>query len=89
MAAVADHKKIDLDVVDVRIRYEIEAGRSWSTRFDIRIDLGKNLTPRERTILFNSARGCEVSKLLSGENSFTYALANGDFGRILSKDDRV
>ena len=89
MAAVADHKKIDLDVVDVRIRYEIEAGRSWSTRFDIRIDLGKKLTPRERTILFNSARGCEVSKLLSGENSFTYALANGDFGRILNKDDRV
>ena len=77
MAAVADNKKINLDVVDVRINYEIHAGRSWSTCSDIRIDLGKKLTPRERTILFNSARGCEVSKLLSGENKFKYELANG------------
>jgi len=76
MAAVADNKKINLDVVDVRISYEIHAGRTWSTRFDIRIDLGKKLTPRERAILFNSARGCEVSKLLSGENTFNYELAN-------------
>jgi hypothetical protein len=80
MAAVADNKKISLDVVDVRIRYEIQAGRSWSTRFDVRIDLGNKLTPRERTILFNSARGCEVSKLLSGENKFNYELANGGAG---------
>jgi hypothetical protein len=74
MAAVADNKKIRLDVVDVRISYDIQAGRSWSTSFDIRIDLGNKLTPRERTILFNSARGCEVSKLLSGENRFNYEL---------------
>jgi len=74
MAAVADNKKINLDVVDVRICYEIQSGRSWSTCFDVRIDLGKKLTPRERTILFNSARGCEVSKLLSGENKFNYEL---------------
>ncbi|MDF1592358.1 MAG: hypothetical protein P1P89_12655 [Desulfobacterales bacterium] len=80
MAAVADNKKISLDVVDVRISYEIRAGRSWSTNFDIRIDLGKNLTPRERTILFNSARGCEVSKMLSGENKFTYELLSGSPG---------
>jgi len=78
MSAVADNKKIHLDVVDVQIGYEIQAGRSWSTCFDIRIDLGQKLTPRERTILFNSARGCEVSKLLSGENKFKYILANGD-----------
>lgn len=75
MAAVADNKKIILDVVDVQIGYEIQAGRSWSTNFDIRIDLGKNLTPRERAILFNSARGCEVSKMLSGENRFKYKLS--------------
>jgi len=74
MAAVADNKKIKLDAVDVRIGYEIHAGRSWSTRFDILIDLDDTLTRRERTILFNSARGCEVSKLLSGENRFHYEL---------------
>jgi len=77
MAAVADNKKINLDVVDVRISYEIQAGRTWTTGFDIRIDLNDKLTRRERTILFNSARGCEVSKLLSGENTFTYKLAEG------------
>ncbi|MEW6672701.1 MAG: hypothetical protein AB1427_13435 [Thermodesulfobacteriota bacterium] len=75
MAAVADNKKIRLDDVGVRISYEIRTGRSWSTRFHVRIDLGDQLTPRERTILFNSARGCEVAKLLSGENTFTYELA--------------
>jgi hypothetical protein len=78
MAAVADNKKIKLDVADVQIDYAINPGKSWSTCFDIRIDLGKKLTPRERAILFNSARGCEVSKLLSGENKFKYELANGD-----------
>jgi hypothetical protein len=77
MAAVADNKKIKLDVVDVQISYEIQAGRSWSTCFDVRMDLGKKLTPRERAILFNSARWCEVSKLLSGENTFKYELTNG------------
>ena len=77
MAAVADNKQINPDVVDVRISYTIQAGRSWSTCFDIRINLGNKLTTRERAILFNSARGCEVSKLLSGENKFNYELTNG------------
>jgi len=77
VAAVADNKKIKLDVVNVLIDYAIQTGKSWSTRFGIRIDLGNKLSPRERTILFNSARGCEVSKLLSGENRFNYELADG------------
>jgi len=75
MAAVADHKKIVLDGVDVRIGYRIQTGASWSTCFDVRIELGKKLTRRERAILFNSARGCEVAKLLGGENRFDYQLA--------------
>ena len=38
------------------------------------IDLGRGLTKRERTILFNSARLCEVTKLLGGEKKFEYEL---------------
>ena len=80
MAAVADNKKINLTRVDVRISYEVQAGRSWSTCFDVRIDLGDTLSHREKTILFNSARGCEVSKLLSGENKFNYELTGAGPG---------
>jgi len=74
LAAVADNKKIKLDRIDVRIGYEIQTGKTWSTRFDIQMDLGDARTAREKAILFNSARWCEVSKLLSGENKFTYEL---------------
>lgn len=79
LAAVADNKKIKLDRLDVQIRYEIQTGETWSTRFDVRMDLGDARTPRERAILFNSARWCEVSKLLSGDNKFTYELVDGAY----------
>ena len=74
MAAVADHKRIQLDSVDVYIGHRIRPGRKWLTSFTIRIDLGPGLTRRERTILFNSARLCEVTKLLGGEKKFEYEL---------------
>ena len=44
------------------------------TLFQVRIDLGKSLSQRERIILYNSARRCEVYKLLSGEIAFEYHL---------------
>lgn len=74
LAAVADNKKIRPDKIDVRIGYRIQPGRKWLTSFQIHVDLGNGLTPRERTILFNSARLCEVSKLLAGEKKFSYEL---------------
>jgi hypothetical protein len=40
----------------------------------VQIDLGKALTRRERTILFNVARICEVQKMLTGEISCDYEL---------------
>jgi hypothetical protein len=36
------------------------------------VDLGEGLTRRERTILLNAARRCEVHKLLSGQFAFDY-----------------
>jgi hypothetical protein len=74
MAAVADNKNIKLGETDVQITHEIQEGRPWSTSFKIRIDLGNSLTRREQKILFNSAKLCEVHKLLAGEFSFDYKL---------------
>ncbi len=74
LAAVADHKNITIGRLDVHIGQQIEEGRTWRTAFQVRIDLGPDLTRRERTILFNSARFCEVSKLLAGEKTFAYEL---------------
>ena len=74
MAAVADNKKILLDTVEVKIDHRIQPGKKWLTSFNVRIDLGRGLTRRERTILLNSARFCEVTKLLAGEKTFEYEL---------------
>ena len=74
LAAVAAEKGIDLPTVDVQIQRHTEAGRPWRTRFAVQIDLGEGLAQRERIILYNSARHCEVNKLLCGELNFEYAL---------------
>jgi len=40
------------------------------------LDLGPGLTQRERAILLNSARHCEVHKLLTGALHFNYDWAD-------------
>ena len=52
--------------------------KPWKTLFRVQIDLGKGLTHRERTILFNVARTCEVYKMLTGDISCDYELIVGD-----------
>jgi hypothetical protein len=74
IAAVAANKGISPERVDVQVQRETEEGRPWQTRFAVRVDLGEGLTRRERIILFNSARQCEVNKLLNGEIAFAYQL---------------
>jgi len=67
MAAVAANKGITLDKLEVQVETRVEeAGRQQKTTFITAIDLGLGLTERERKILFNSARHCEVHKLLGG-----------------------
>jgi uncharacterized OsmC-like protein len=74
VAAVAAHKGIAPQRIDVEIhRRTIEQG-AWQSTFAIEIDLGPGLTRRERVLLFNAARRCEVHKLLEGELAFTYQL---------------
>ena len=71
MAAVADHKGISCAglaaSVEGQTRFE---GRKTFTYFVSHLDLGEDLTPREQRILYNSARRCEVHKMLSGEITF-------------------
>ena len=72
MAAVADNKGITLEDAAVYIEHDISQGKPWITALGIRIDLGNHLTEREQKILFNSARLCEVHKMLSGEFTFDF-----------------
>jgi hypothetical protein len=75
LAAVAADKGISPQTIDVQIRRHTETGRPWRTHFEVQVDLGTGLTRREQIILYNSARHCEVHKLLTGDLSFDYALA--------------
>ncbi len=71
LAAVAEHKEIELGnlEVEVGIEQEGEGGRISAT-----IGVRGNLTEREKKILFNSAKYCEVGKLLEGPVAFEFAL---------------
>jgi uncharacterized OsmC-like protein len=71
MAAVAANKGMALNKLEVQVETRVEeAGRQQRTTFVTAIDLGSGLTKRERRILFNSARLCEVHKLLRGAIEF-------------------
>jgi hypothetical protein len=72
LAAVAEHKKISPEHIEVSVRRETVEQDRWDTSFFVRLDLGGGLTTRERTILFNSARQCDVRKLLIGVLHFDY-----------------
>jgi len=74
IAAVAEHKHIRPEKIEVQIDYQIHPGTPLGTSFKIEIDLGTGLTHRQRTILFNVARTCEVYKMLTGEITCDYDL---------------
>lgn len=79
MAAVAASKGIDMGQVTVTVREHTEfVGLKASTRFVSHLDLGKGLSRRERVILYNSARQCEVHKMLRGEIEFEDHLTGGE-----------
>ncbi|MBL7200155.1 MAG: hypothetical protein ISS56_08405 [Anaerolineae bacterium] len=80
IAAVAENKGIAPERIDVQIERESIERTPWRTFFSVQIDLGEGLTRRDRTILFNSARRCEVYKLLNGEMTFDYRLIDRSQG---------
>ncbi len=77
MAAVADNKGIKPTRLAASVEGRTEfVGRQTTTRFLSRLELGEGLTPREQRILYNSARTCEVHKMLRGEVTFEEQLAD-------------
>ncbi len=77
MAAVAASKNIQVEKLEARVATTVdESDPVWQSHFRVQVDLGAGLGRRERIILFNSARYCEVHKLLSGEFSFDYSEAS-------------
>ena len=74
MSAVADHKGITLHKADIHISHEVFEGNSWSTIVNVQIDLGDGFSQREQKILFNSARLCEVHKILTGDFTIAFDL---------------
>jgi uncharacterized OsmC-like protein len=71
MAAVAEHKGITITGLAAWVEGQTEfVGRQTTTHFVSHVDLGEGLTPREQRILFNSAKQCEVHKMLRGQMTF-------------------
>ena len=78
MAAVAAHKGIEPETLAVQIHRQTVEGTLWQTAFAIELDLGSGLSRREHVILYNSARRCEVHKLLTGQIDFEYRLTTSE-----------
>jgi uncharacterized OsmC-like protein len=76
MAAVAANKGIQLEKLEAQVDAVTDVTEGGQrTKFSTIIDLGHGLTDREIRILFNSARRCEVHKLLGGQIEFEEKLA--------------
>lgn len=71
MAAVADNKGIHFTRLAASVEGHTDfVNRQTTTRFVSHLDLGEGLSFREQRILYNSARNCEVHKMLQGEITF-------------------
>jgi len=77
MAAVAASKGIEVTRLGASVQGVTEfVGMGANTRFVTDLDLDEGLSNRERAILFNSARHCEVHKMLRGQIEFQDHLAD-------------
>ena len=76
MAAVAANKGMQIDRLEAQVDAVTDVTEGGQrTKFSTIVDLGHGLTNREIKILFNSARRCEVHKLLGGQIEFEERLA--------------
>jgi hypothetical protein len=77
MAAVAASKGIEITRLGATVQGVTEfVGLGANTRFVTNLDLGPGLSRREQAILYNSARQCEVHKMLRGQIEFQDSLAH-------------
>jgi hypothetical protein len=87
MAAVAEHKGIAPTHLSAEVEGRtVMASRGASTHFVSRLELGEGLTVREQRILANSARTCEVHKMLRGEISFEEHIQEHEEGTPQRRD---
>ena len=70
MAAVAADKGITRDDFGVRVRMTTQLPEQNGAAFHSEVHLSEKYSDRERRILFNSARACEVHHLLRGPVEF-------------------
>lgn len=71
MAAVAANKGIQVGKLEAQVDAVTDVTEGGQrTKFSSTLDLGQGLNDREIKILFNSARRCEVHKLLGGQIEF-------------------
>jgi hypothetical protein len=72
LAAVAANKGIELGGLEARVTPVAGERRNDRDGFRVELSIGGSLTKRERLILENSARSCEIAKILSGHNTIHY-----------------
>ena len=77
ISAVAENKKIPLSNFSVKIDRISSTGNEPHTLFSVKIDIPSGLNERERIILFNAAKKCDVTKILNGKIDFSYQLIDG------------
>lgn len=70
--AVAKNKGIALGDSDIHLDYVQQ--KIGGTRFQVVLKLDDQLTSRERKILYQSARICEVGKIIKGDVQIDYDL---------------
>ena len=74
ISAVAEHKEISLTGAEVRVSRISDTDQGTHTSFTVKIKLQHDLNNREKVLLLNAARKCDVSKILAGKVDFSYQL---------------
>jgi uncharacterized OsmC-like protein len=74
VAAVAAEKKICLESLQTHVQLRSYDGDGGKKGFSIGIDIAGRLTERERRILANTAKRCEISKMLNDTVDIRYQI---------------
>lgn len=74
LSAVAENKQIALDSLAVNVHRSTEDFENMSTIFSVDVQLPTDLSDREKVLLFNAARKCDVKKIFEGEMQIQYQL---------------
>ena len=61
-----------VEKINVRVHRETINKDDVLTEFNVDVELGAGLTQREQILLFNAAKKCEVSEIVSGKFEFSY-----------------